>query len=614
MAAPFQSLLGHIHRLARRGPGGALTDAELLRRYCTDRDEAAFEALLWRHAAMVLGVCRRTLRGEADAEDAFQATFLAFARSAGSVRRSESVGGWLHRVAHRVARKARARAARRAGVPLPELAQCGADPAAQAVGRDLRSCLDEEIGRLPAHERTPFVLCYIQGRTNAEAARELGLAPGTIATRLAAARQRLRARLGRRGLALTAGLACLSAGQAASARPAPAQLVRTTTRAAHAFAHGTASEAVSAPVLRLARGVLRELWLTRCGAAAAALAAVGLIVLAVATAACQAPADPPQTLPAPAAAQAAGAPKVPAAPTGPAGGRLLFYRQGHLTLLGPDGKNEKRVSQDRGKFMPGLSRLSPDGTRIAFLVQVEEHSPPGRDPRRKVYVRGLHEPEPGKDLEVEAQTLSWSADGKQLAVTDLLQSGPKTFQCTSWLVDIKTGRKSALAVPENQFITDWSPDGQSFLTTEYDPTGDEPVSRLHLVRRDGSADRRLASGDAAEGGRLSPDGTRVLYEAPDPQRAGQKTDDRWGLFVLDVRTGKSARVDGQPLNATLMGYCWSPDGRRIAYAWRQNDAPEGQPTESHLVVADADGRNPVTLASEWSEFSGTITISEPDWR
>src|SRR5262249_2452688 len=152
----------------------------------------------------------------------------------------------------------------------------------------------------------------------------------------------------------------------------------------------------------------------------------------------------------------------PAGPAGarPTGGRLLFYRQGHLTLLGPDGKGEKKVSQDRGKFMPGLARLSPDGKRAAFPVQAAEDPPPGRDPRRKLYVRGLDEPEPGTDLGVEAQTVSWSPDGKQLAITDIHGDDPKAYKFASWLVDIKTKEKTALKVPDNQVVTDWSRDGK----------------------------------------------------------------------------------------------------------------------------------------------------------
>src|SRR6516225_2944512 len=117
MGVQLRTVLGHLQRHACREQTGALTDAELLRRYLNRRDEAAFEALVWRHGAMVLAVCRRVARHEQDAEDAFQAVFLTFARAAGAITRGESVGGWLYRVAGRVARKARARSARFAAQP-----------------------------------------------------------------------------------------------------------------------------------------------------------------------------------------------------------------------------------------------------------------------------------------------------------------------------------------------------------------------------------------------------------------------------------------------------------------------------------------------------------------
>src|SRR5262249_5808701 len=159
-------------------------------------------------------------------------------------------------------------------------------------------------------------------------------------------------------------------------------------------------------------------------------------------------------------------------------------------------------SQDRGKFMPGLARLSPDGKRVAFLVQAEENPPPGRDPRRKLYVRGLDEPEPGTDLGVEAQTVSWSPDGKQLAITDIHGDDPKAYKFASWLVDIKTKEKTALKVPDNQVVTDWSRDGKYFLTMAADAK--QETCYLHLVRRDGSEDRVLTgAGRLAFFGRLS---------------------------------------------------------------------------------------------------------------
>src|SRR5262245_43864095 len=201
-----------LRRLRRFGPElGGVSDAQLLERFVTVRDEAAFEVLVWRHGGLVLHVCGRLLRHAEDAEDVFQATFLALARRGGSIGKAEAVASWLYKVAYRLALRVRARAAREerrpGGRALP------APPAGGAVGPDVRLVLDEEINSLPEKYRTPVVLCYLEGRTTQEAARQVGCARGTICSRLAWARKRLRGRLARRGLTFpAAGLAtaCLS--------------------------------------------------------------------------------------------------------------------------------------------------------------------------------------------------------------------------------------------------------------------------------------------------------------------------------------------------------------------------------------------------------------------
>jgi RNA polymerase sigma factor (sigma-70 family) len=610
MGVQLRTVLGHLQRHACREQTGALTDAELLRRYLNRRDEAAFEALVWRHGAMVLAVCRRVARHEQDAEDAFQAVFLTFARAAGAITRGESVGGWLYRVAGRVARKARARSARFAAQPLGDVARTDGDPAGESTRRELGPVLDEEVGRLPAKYRDVVVLCYLQGRTHQQAARELGWPKGTVATRLARARRLLRTRLTRRGLAPSpAALAGL-----ARAGPPRVPLVLDTIQRSLGFAtDGSAvMDLVPGPVATLTQGALRSMYLRQRLPLTAVLVLLGLAVTA-AVAVAQlflGEAGPARSRQASATSQPAGQKPQP----GP--NRLLFYRQGHLTLIGPDGKDVKRISEDRDKFMPGSARLSSDGKRVAFLVQVERNSPPYRNPRRKLYVRGLGEPEPGTDLGIEAQSLCWSPDGKQLALTDNVRGAePKEDTFVTWVVDLKTQEKTAVKLPDDQFVTDWSRDGNYFLTTAFDPKGE--TCRLHLVSRDGSKDRVLeAAGKMAEDGRLSPDGRKVLYVALDPERKGKDIAEKCGLFVLDLRGGKPARVQEQPLNGTIMGFCWSPDGKRIAHAWRFDQGPpvEGQMTESVLIVSDADGNNPVTIATEQGGSTGLITIANPDWR
>src|SRR5215208_5254241 len=170
----MNGFLEHVLRgaeaLAARDSVGTLPDAELLRRFAAERDQAAFAVLVRRHGPLVWGVCRNLLPRDADAEDAFQATFLALIRSAGSIRRTEALGGWLHGVAYRVALKARRAAARRrkrehaAAVPEPS------SPVPDAAWDDLQAAVHEEVCQLPDRLRLPFVLCGLQGRPQTEAA------------------------------------------------------------------------------------------------------------------------------------------------------------------------------------------------------------------------------------------------------------------------------------------------------------------------------------------------------------------------------------------------------------------------------------------------------------
>ena len=270
------SLMRFLRGLAAHG-GGDAADGQLLHRFATRHDEAAFAALVGRHGPVVWGVCRRVLRDPNDAEDAFQATFLVLARKAASVARPDLLGNWLYGVACRTAREARARAARRRAKERQAAAVAAADPAADVDWADLRPVLDEEIGALPAKYRVPFVLCYLEGRTNEEAARLLGCPKGTVLSRLAWARERLRHRLTRRGLALGAGLLATRLAHNAAPAAVPAPLVCSTVEAATSVAAGKAvAGAVPARVAALTEGVLRAMFMTRLRIATAIVLAAAL--------------------------------------------------------------------------------------------------------------------------------------------------------------------------------------------------------------------------------------------------------------------------------------------------------------------------------------------------
>jgi RNA polymerase sigma factor (sigma-70 family) len=254
----------------------SLTDGQLLQIYVRSREEAAFAALVRRHGPMVWGVCRRVLPSHEDAEDAFQATFLVLVRKAGSV---VSVANWLYGVAHQTALKARATAARRRGrekqvTAMPEPAQ-----PPQGPRDDLQPLLDQELSRLPEKYRAVIVLCDLEGKTRKEAARQLKVPEGTVASRLATARGMLAKRLARCGLVVSgAALAALLAQQAASAS-LPFAVASATVKAGSLFAAGqtTAPGMISSRAVALADGVLKAMLLAKLKKATAVLVLLAVL-------------------------------------------------------------------------------------------------------------------------------------------------------------------------------------------------------------------------------------------------------------------------------------------------------------------------------------------------
>jgi RNA polymerase sigma factor (sigma-70 family) len=256
------------------------TDTELIRRYAASGDHGAFAILVRRHGPMVFGVCRRMLGHVQDAEDAFQATFLVLARRAHAVRSGE-VSRFLYGVAVRIAVKARIRRARqliRQGILIDEpVAPDSPEPA------DWLPLLDSALSRLPERDRWPIILCDVQGRSRSEAAAELGIAEGTLSSRLARSRAKLRARLLRLGVAPS--LAALATGLAP--QTVPARTIELT----------LAAEVPAAAARELAEGVLRSMFLVKT----IKIVAVGLLAFSALTfGMVQAPgngADPPPAAP-----------------------------------------------------------------------------------------------------------------------------------------------------------------------------------------------------------------------------------------------------------------------------------------------------------------------------
>jgi RNA polymerase sigma factor (sigma-70 family) len=273
----MRSILRHLGRVALLQDGGGLTDGQLLERFLSRRDEAAFEALVYRHGPMVLNVCHRVLRHHQDAEDAFQAAFLVLARKAPSLRSRELLGNWLYGVAYRTAMKARTMNARRRAREGRASIKPTAEVPTEDKWEDLLPLLDQELSRLPDKFRVPVVLCDLQGRTRREVAAQLGVPEGTLSGRLTTARRMLADRLARYGPAVSGG----ALAAALAARPAPAgvtgALAASTARVAVLVAAGEAltAGAVPAPVVALAEGVVKTMFLMKLRA----VVAVGVVLV-----------------------------------------------------------------------------------------------------------------------------------------------------------------------------------------------------------------------------------------------------------------------------------------------------------------------------------------------
>jgi RNA polymerase sigma factor (sigma-70 family) len=268
--------LGNILVRLRQAALGACqaADHDLLQRFILQGDESAFTVLVKRYGPMVLGLCLRILRHRQDAEDVFQAVFLVLARKAGTIRQRESLAGWLHRVAYRTAMKLRAANARRHArtLPLFDVPEPGSGP--DLTLWETQRVLEEELERLSDKYRAPLLLCCVQGRTRDEAARQLGWSLGVLRGRLDRGRELLRARLARRGLALSAVLLPLGIAAKSEAAVLPALLSPTIQAALHA-AHVPVAAGVSAQAAALAQGVIQAMFLTKMK-----MLVTGLVVLA----------------------------------------------------------------------------------------------------------------------------------------------------------------------------------------------------------------------------------------------------------------------------------------------------------------------------------------------
>jgi RNA polymerase sigma factor (sigma-70 family) len=279
------SALRSIQTLFSVGSVGGMTDGQLMEQFLCRRDEgaeAAFTALVRIHGPMVWDVCCGILSDWHAAEDAFQATFLVLARRAGSIRRRDAVGPWLHGVARRVAIRARAAAGRRQPRE-GKAVEMMATPNPDQILREQIEVLHEEVDRLAEKYRSPLLLCYFEGRTHVEAARQLKCPVGTVSFRLSRARELLRARLTRRGLALPAvWVGAMLRPETASAAM-PIGLAEATIKVAMNLAAGKVMTAGMVPVSMagLVKGEIRTMIFTKLTMITAGVVATGFVAAGV---------------------------------------------------------------------------------------------------------------------------------------------------------------------------------------------------------------------------------------------------------------------------------------------------------------------------------------------
>ncbi|HKB04433.1 MAG TPA: sigma-70 family RNA polymerase sigma factor [Gemmataceae bacterium] len=361
----------------------SLSDADLLTRLRMDRDPAAMEAIVRRHGPKVLAACRKVLGPDAEAEDAFQATFLVLMRNPSAVRQRASLGAWLYGVAHRISLQARAR--RQRHMRLEANAPAKREPGADLPWREACAILHEELDRLPDTSRLPLVLCYLDGLSRDEAAQQLGRTLHSVKKSLETGRATLRKRLARRGVTLSTGLL------AAVAEPAAAEPPLDLARAA---VEGTIRP--SAAVAALARSAVRPTFPVR----SVAVVCLSATVLSVCTALGQMPTstDPPPKAPTAApvakddrapkdqpakapAAEPAGREPAPVAKTREPAPDSFNYRGRAVTLDGKPVKDAQvYLHVNSLKPRPFIARARTDGDgRFSFDVKRSELDPHGYD-------------------------------------------------------------------------------------------------------------------------------------------------------------------------------------------------------------------------------------------
>jgi RNA polymerase sigma factor (sigma-70 family) len=606
-------VLKDLHVLFEFGAAGRQTDGQLIEQFLSHRDdasEAAFRALMERHAPMVLRICRDILRDWHEAEDASQATFIVLARNAASIRKRDSVMSWLFGVACRVAAQAHAKAARRRRHEERRAART----AATIVQEDAHVQwleLYEEIDRLPEPLRGPLVLCYLKGHSQPEAAAQLGCSVRTLQNRLARGQERLRSRLERRGLSPSCGLWAPSPALGRTPAPLPAAWLQATVRAAIATAKHTSTEGmVSASVAATAERITTMIFRARIKsilvgvlAIAAPIVATGLLAISTAGDPQQAgqpgetPKQAPQLSRAEIVVRAADLSRVGGEDEGFAGIAAIDPETGRLRTI-YKGLNlaPGRVSPDGRTYLyASMGREAPDDEVGIWLYDMT-----GKAPLKRIFERK------GEPF--------WTSNGRQVVIGTPV--GEKYEKFETWRVNTDGTGRTKLPIPDTDLVLDCSDDG-TWLATR--TIGGEPRDRgrLTLVHPDGTEARYLAEGSANDDlfsiFKISPDGRRVAYVEINSFNEVRHS----RLFLVDIEGGDRREIPVAFPPGTTMDVWWSPDGSRLALNAMNDKTKEGS-----IALVTLDGLNFRKLplppgrwhleVCDWRALPPAIRVGIPD--
>ncbi|MCI0380050.1 MAG: sigma-70 family RNA polymerase sigma factor [Gemmataceae bacterium] len=640
MAVPPR-LVQHVRRLMSAPADESASDAALLERFIRTRDQDAFASLVARHGPMVLGVCRRLLGDLHAADDAFQATFLVLARKAGSIRPRDALAGWLYGVARRVALKAQSVARRQR--ELPDQPDPRPNPLDQLSARELLHILDEAIERLPQSYRLPILLCCLEGKTQEEAARQLGWSPGSVKGRLERGRARLHALLAKRGLALSAALAAVEISNGAANAGNAAFFAEATVRTALAFATGYGSapsgSMLSADVTGLAEVALKEMTMTKSKTLLAmllgviAVTSVGLVLAhqapdersaAKPSALVQADADDKPEQEKPVATEGRrvdlyGDPLPPGANARLGTLRFRAPDEADALAFAPDGKtiavssrggvylfdavSGKRIKRMGAYMYPGRLQdslaFSPDGKRLALWGKTFVN-----DDTKGLRVWEL--PGDGKLLEHDVKhvlRLAWSADSQPLAVC--LEKGAVSLH------EVASGRSRRFECENLQ-----RPELSDFVLCAFVPTAQtlafaDDQNTIHVWDTARSMKRCTVpknKDDIRRAVALSPDGRHLAT-----LRQEHASPYRHAVEIWDAATGTALRtMAADHKNMSTLGF--SPDGKTLATAgwngirfWevatgKETSRSQSEGANTEKIAFSADGQTLATLQRHSGAF------------